>query len=70
MLFYISDYYCYFHYLFCVFIIIIMFLIYSKERKNPAVTHTHNTEINITYIHDYSRIQIHSLKKKKHGINM
>ena len=46
-----------------------MFIIYSKERKkNPAVTHTHNTEI--TYIHDNSHIQIHSLKKKKHDINI
>ena len=26
-----------------------MFIIYSKERKKTAVTHTHNTEINYLY---------------------
>ena len=37
-----------------------MFIIYIKERK-AVVTHTHSTQKYITYIHDYSHIQIYHI---------
>ena len=43
--------------------IIIMFIIYSKERKT-AVTHTHNTEINYLYTRFLSYTNTFTQEKK------
>ena len=48
--------------------IIIMFIIYSKERK-IAVTHTHNTEINYLYTRLLSYTNTFT-QEKKHDINI
>ena len=41
-----------------------MFIIYSKERKNTAVTHTHNTEINYLYTRLLSYTNTFTQEKK------
>ena len=43
--------------------VIIMFIIYSKERRT-AVTHTHNTEINYLYTRLLSYINTFTQEKK------
>ena len=48
--------------------IIIMFIIYSKERKT-AVTHTHHTEINYLYTRLLSYTNTFT-QEKKHDINI
>ena len=41
-----------------------MFIIYSKERKKTAVTHTHNTEINYLYTRLLSYTNTFTQEKK------